>query len=102
MNLQPSRLIKLIATCFVVMLGSSVASAQTEIKLDSLFSALFKAGSFNGNVLVAENGKPIYQKAFGYANFDTKQLLTNETMFEQASVSKQFTAMAIMQLHQFI
>ncbi|MEO6979743.1 MAG: serine hydrolase [Mucilaginibacter sp.] len=100
MNLHPSRLIKLIAACFIVMLGNSIASAQTEIKLDSLFNTAFKEGSFNGSVLVAENGKPIYQKAFGYANFDTKQLLTNETMFELASVSKQFTAMAIMQLHQ--
>ena len=54
----------------------------------------------NGCILVAENGKPVYEKAFGYANFDTRQLLHNQTMFELASVSKQFTAMAIMQLHQ--
>lgn len=76
------------------------ASAQKAEKLDSLFGNLVSNGYFNGSVLVAEQGKPIYEKAFGYANFETKQPLTPETMFELASVSKQFTAMAIMQLHQ--
>ncbi|QKJ31378.1 serine hydrolase [Mucilaginibacter mali] len=85
-----------------VLLYASIgnASAQTEKNLDSLFGTLAKKGYLNGCVLIADQGKPIYQKAFGYANFDTKQPLTNETMFELASVSKQFTAMAIMQLHQ--
>ena len=79
---------------------ASNTSAQTEKKLDSLFKSLAGDGDFNGTVIVADQGKPIYEKAFGYANFDTKQPLENQTMFELASVSKQFTAMAIMQLHQ--
>lgn len=87
----------LITCCFII---TNTASAQTEKKLDSLFSTLAKQGYLNGCVLIADQGKPIYQKAFGYANFDTRQALNNETMFELASVSKQFTAMAIMQLHQ--
>lgn len=88
----------LLVVCYIIT--ANTASAQTEKKLDSLFSTLAKQGYLNGCVLIADQGKPIYQKAFGYANFDTKQALTNETMFELASVSKQFTAMAIMQLHQ--
>jgi hypothetical protein len=36
-------------------------------KLDSLFSSLYSYGQFNGNVFVAENGLPIYQKSFGYS-----------------------------------
>lgn len=88
----------LVIVCCILTVNT--ASAQTGKKLDSLFGTLAKQGYLNGCVLIADQGKPIYQKAFGYANFDTKQTLTNETMFELASVSKQFTAMAIMQLHQ--
>jgi CubicO group peptidase (beta-lactamase class C family) len=46
-------------------------------------------------VLVAEKGKPIYHKAFGFANRETKQSLDTASIFELASVSKQFTAMLI-------
>mgnify|MGYP001546062255 CR=1 FL=1 len=53
---------------------------------------------FNGNVLVAKNGKIIFQKSFGYADFDTKRLLNDSSVFELASVSKQFTAMGILLL----
>jgi CubicO group peptidase (beta-lactamase class C family) len=53
---------------------------------------------FNGNVLVAEKGKVIYEKSFGLANEKTKQKLDKNTVFELASVSKQFTAMGIVQL----
>jgi len=51
--------------------------------------------NFNGNILAAINGKPFYQESFGYADFNTKRLLNDSTVFELASVSKQFTAMGI-------
>lgn len=51
---------------------------------------------FNGNVLVAKQGKVIYQQALGYADYNTKRLLNDSSVFELASVSKQFTAMGIM------
>jgi CubicO group peptidase (beta-lactamase class C family) len=43
-----------------------------------------------------ENGKIIYDKAFGIANFETKEPLKTSSAFQLASISKQFTAMAIM------
>jgi CubicO group peptidase (beta-lactamase class C family) len=51
---------------------------------------------FNGNILVAEKGKPIYQQALGYADYNSKRMLNDSSVFELASVSKQFTAMGIM------
>ena len=51
---------------------------------------------FNGNILVAEKGKPIYQQSLGYADYNTKRMLNDSSVFELASVSKQFTAMGIM------
>lgn len=67
-------------------------------KLDSLFTKNYEDKIFNGNVLIAEKGKIILQKSFGVADYETKRLLNNATIFELASVSKQFTAMGIVLL----
>jgi CubicO group peptidase (beta-lactamase class C family) len=50
---------------------------------------------FNGNILIAEKGKVIYQQALGYADYNSKRMLNDSSVFELASVSKQFTAMGI-------
>jgi len=55
-------------------------------------------GLLNGNVLVAENGKIVYQSAFGLSDFDPVDSLTLDAQFRLASVSKNFTAMAILTL----
>lgn len=67
-------------------------------RLDSLFTSLYIKKMFNGNVLIAEKGSIIFEKSFGYANEETKQKLDNNSVFELASVSKQFTAMGIVLL----
>jgi CubicO group peptidase (beta-lactamase class C family) len=51
---------------------------------------------FNGNILVAKGGNIIYRQDLGYADFNTKRLLNDSSVFELASLSKQFTAMGIM------
>jgi CubicO group peptidase (beta-lactamase class C family) len=70
-------------------------SSKLTPKLDSLFST---EKDFSGVVLVADKGKPIYKKAFGYRDFDTKEPMDTTCIFELASVSKQFTGMIIMML----
>ncbi|MBE9461488.1 serine hydrolase domain-containing protein [Dyadobacter subterraneus] len=67
------------------------------VKLDNIFAAV---PDFSGVLLVAEKGKPVYHKAFGYKSFMTKEPMETSTVFELASVSKQFTAMTIMQMKQ--
>ena len=71
---------------------------QKAIKLDTFFQKLHKTSGFNGAVLISQYGKIIYQKTFGYANYFTKETIQTHTHFQLASVSKQFTAVAIMQL----
>src|SRR5215204_2885969 len=72
---------------------SNVFSQQE--KFDSLFAA---QKDLSGVILIAENGKPVYQKAFGYREFENQIPLQTTDIFELASVSKQFTAMIIMML----
>ncbi|MEZ5081861.1 MAG: serine hydrolase domain-containing protein [Bacteroidales bacterium] len=65
-------------------------------QLDALFTRLNKKGIFNGTVLYGERGKIIYKAAFGYDDFRSKDSLKMDDAFQLASVSKMFTAMAIM------
>ena len=73
---------------------------QKAAKIDSLLKFYHEQGIFSGTVLVAEAGKVIFQKGFGYANVDTKERLAPKSVFRLASVSKQFTAMCIMILEE--
>ncbi len=77
--------------------NNNFSEQQNTIKIDSLLK-LKSSNGFNGSVLVIDNGNEIYKKSFGYANFNSKELLNNNSVFELASCSKQFTGMAIMML----
>jgi len=55
---------------------------------------------FNGCLAVLDKGEIIYQKCNGFQDYSSKQSLNDTTVFELASVSKQFTALAILILEQ--
>jgi CubicO group peptidase (beta-lactamase class C family) len=73
---------------------------QNQKKLDQLFTELQARGNFNGNVIVARQGEILYQKSFGFADYASQRMLNDSSVFELASVSKQFTAMGIMLLEE--
>lgn len=83
-----------------VKIELTVQQKKLAKSVDSIATKRHKQGIFNGVVLVAEYGLPIYSKAFGFANFKTKELLTEHSVFQLASVSKMFTATAILLLQQ--
>jgi CubicO group peptidase (beta-lactamase class C family) len=68
--------------------------------IDSFFKVMSYRQRFNGNVLIAHDGKTLFSGVFGYANYRKKTPLTDSTEFQLGSVSKQFTAVAIMMLKQ--
>ncbi|HCK98642.1 MAG TPA: serine hydrolase [Candidatus Marinimicrobia bacterium] len=74
------------------------SSGSKAARFDEYLQSCFENDQFNGCVLVAEKGKVIYHKAFGIANFDPLIPPHLDSQFRLASVSKQFTAMAIMLL----
>jgi CubicO group peptidase (beta-lactamase class C family) len=67
-------------------------------KLDLLLKNINKRQDFNGALLVAKNGKIVYSNQIGFADFKKKELINDASVFQLASVSKQFTAAAIMLL----
>jgi len=90
--------IRTIVLClFVSLEGFSQYTPQQ--KLDSVFSMMHAQNQFNGTVLIAENGKVVFSKGYGYRDTLSRFKNTEETIYELASCSKQFTAAAIVLLH---
>lgn len=67
-------------------------------KVDEIESLLNRFTWFNGNIMVVKDHKILYQRSHGFANYQTREPLTTSSVFELASVSKQFTAIAILML----
>ncbi|WP_343633873.1 serine hydrolase [Fluviicola sp.] len=55
---------------------------------------------FNGDLLVAVNGQPVFERSEGFRDNTTKEIVQHNSIFNLGSVSKPFTALAILQLHQ--
>lgn len=66
--------------------------------LDALLGGLSARDMFSGVVLVAKDGRPIYQKAFGLASRAWNVPNRLNTRFNLASITKMFTAVAVAQL----
>ncbi|NWL02582.1 hypothetical protein DM790_17295 [Flavobacterium collinsii] len=77
---------------------SSHGQAGIEKDLDSLFKDYFSRDAPGCSALVSMNGEIIYQKAFGSANLELGVPLSPQSVFSLASITKQFTAAAILQL----
>jgi CubicO group peptidase (beta-lactamase class C family) len=67
-------------------------------EIDKLMSLYSEYDQFIGTVLVAEHGKIIYKKGFGMANKEWDILNQPNTKLRLGSITKQFTAMLILQL----
>ncbi|MBX9782610.1 MAG: beta-lactamase family protein [Chitinophagaceae bacterium] len=83
---------------FFIACGQKEKTNPLAQKMDEFLTGQQKYYRFNGNVLVAENGKIVFQKSYGLADFDKQRMLNDSSVFELASVSKQFTATGILLL----
>ncbi|MFL9844279.1 serine hydrolase domain-containing protein [Flavobacterium rhizosphaerae] len=81
-----------------LLCSSCFSQTKSFIQLDSIFTLLHGQNQFNGEVFIAERGKIIFNKGYGFANEETKSRINGKTIFELASCSKQFTGAAIVLL----
>ncbi|MFN3528611.1 MAG: serine hydrolase domain-containing protein [Bacteroidia bacterium] len=81
-----------------VFLNDPAELEQKAAAIDSLVNFKFKRQGFNGVILVGHRGQILYEKAIGMASRKRNDSLETNALFELASVSKQFTAVAILQL----
>ena len=77
---------------------NSVYFKEWRRKIHEHYQHLHLYAHFNGCVLVARQGNVIYKGSFGVKNVKDKQPLAINDIFQIASVSKTFTAMAILKL----
>jgi CubicO group peptidase (beta-lactamase class C family) len=66
--------------------------------LSEYIEGLASAGQFSGTVLIAQNGDPLLEKAYGLADKSRNIPIGIDTKFNLGSMNKMFTAVAIMQL----
>lgn len=90
----------LLVFLFLVSGLSLISQSKTkeQLLLDKYASAYAKTYNFNGAVLISKDNKIIYQSGFGSANRDWSVPNTTYSKFPIASLTKQFTAVAILQL----
>lgn len=86
--------------CFSVngFVASAQSATQLTVEFDKLVASEFKGQEPGGVVLITQRGKIIYKKAFGFANVELEVPMTAQIVFNIASITKQFTAVAILQL----
>jgi len=91
---------------FFFLLLTAILSCKPEpahdkpIFSDKIDSLMRTVPDFSGVLLIADKGKAIYHKAFGFRSLEHKIRLDTASIFEFASISKQFTAMIIMMLEE--
>lgn len=81
-----------------VFINDPAEIARKAAAIDSLVEFRFKQQGFNGVILIGHRGQILYEKAVGMASRKRNDSLETNALFELASVSKQFTAVAILQL----
>ncbi|GAB2514454.1 serine hydrolase [Spirosoma aerophilum] len=89
--------ISLSAVLFLLMAGAAFAQTKSA-KIDALVQQYVANRQFNGAVLVADKGQVIFKKGYGMANMEWNIPNAPDTKFRLGSITKQFTAMLVMQL----
>jgi CubicO group peptidase (beta-lactamase class C family) len=90
---------KILLIAFLAGIAVQTCLAQSHaVQIDSLMHRLSGRGQFNGSILVSENGRVIYENGFGKADVKNNIPFTPAAPCYLASLTKQFTAMAVMML----
>ncbi len=81
-------------------LSSQPAAEEIAAKADAYFQLQNKLNRFSGAVLIALKGKPVLSKGYGLANYELQVPITVRTKFRLGSLTKAFTAAAVLQLEE--
>jgi CubicO group peptidase (beta-lactamase class C family) len=86
----------LVVLCFAVPVASATGVSPDQI--DALIRSLASDQSPGCAVMVIDHGRTVFKRGYGLADLGTGQKISSATNFRLASVTKQFTAAAIMLL----
>ena len=102
-----SRFLLIIAVILLLLPSGTVANAQTDLspelrgKIDKLATdALAKSGVPSASIAIVKDGKIVYLNAYGSARLEPKTPATSGMRYSIGSISKQFTAAALLLLQE--
>nr|WP_144898043.1 serine hydrolase domain-containing protein [Luteimonas cucumeris] len=88
-----------ICTCLLaaVLTGCATGGSRVDESVDALMRD-YQGEVPGASVLVIHDGKPVVSRSYGYADLEARVAATPQTNYRLASVSKQFTAAAVLLL----
>ncbi len=89
---------RLITMCLLLFTAIGASAQNEQARIDSLMSSLYRNDSPGAAVAVIKNGNVVFEKGYGLADLDSKAPVTTSTNFNICSMTKQFTAYAVLQL----
>ena len=94
-----SRFSIILSALISILLFSIDLKAQSKSgQLEEFFNYYNANGMFNGVVLAAEDGEIVFHKAYGFSDFENKIPFDSSSVFAIGSITKPYTATAIMML----
>ncbi|WP_185269741.1 serine hydrolase domain-containing protein, partial [Chryseobacterium indologenes] len=87
-------------TTLLLLTHHTFAQTKQITKIDSLVKSANQKGVFNGNILVSENNKIIYNASFGFTDASKTKKLTPDYRFNIGTNIKEFSGVALLQLQE--
>lgn len=84
--------------CLCLLVPACHAATNAEAGVDKLFARWDWPDSPGAAVVIVNDGKVIHQRGYGSANLETRTPITPQTVFDVASVAKQFAGLAVARL----
>ena len=97
-RMPPTAIHSIVLTLAPIVLSVQMPAQSNGRAIDSLMTRYASPSGPGASVLVVRNGRVVFRKGYGLADVEKKVRTTPETNFRLASLSKQFTATAIMML----
>ncbi|MCJ7676662.1 MAG: serine hydrolase [Anaerolineales bacterium] len=88
----------ILALCAAVT--ASAGPVDKSAQVEALFTSCADGEAPGASLIVIQNGEVVCEKSYGLASIELGVANTPDTVFRLGSITKQFTAMAIMQLHE--
>lgn len=85
---------------FFLFSNSFINAQIADTRFEDYMNATVKLERFNGYVLVVKDGKTVFGKGYGMANYEDEIPNTLQTKFRLASITKTFTAVAVLMLQE--
>jgi CubicO group peptidase (beta-lactamase class C family) len=85
---------------FFLLICLNLTAQNLEQAVDAILSEQYEHDGPGATALIYKNGEVIYRKGFGYANIELGVKMQPEHVFEIGSITKQFTAIAILILEE--